>query len=83
MAPFSRVEIKEAIFQMYPTKALGPDGFSAIFYQKFWNTVGAEVTNATLKMLNEVKIEDGINDTIISLIPKSKFRIFVLFLCVM
>ncbi|CAM8909274.1 unnamed protein product [Rhodiola kirilowii] len=31
-APFSELEVQDAIFQMYPTKAPGPDGFSAIFY---------------------------------------------------
>lgn len=71
--PFSALEVKEAMFQMNPTKAPGPDGFSAIFYQKFWGSIGHEITRVTLKMLNEANIEEGINDTIITLIPKTKY----------
>lgn len=67
---FSASEVREAIFQMFPTKAPGPDGFSAIFYQKLWNIVGVDITRATLKMLNDCHM-GGIGDTVICLIPKS------------
>ena len=32
LAPFDSKEVKEALFQMFPTKAPGPDGFSAHFF---------------------------------------------------
>jgi hypothetical protein len=34
IATFEEGEIKQALFQMFPLKALGPDGFSAQFFQK-------------------------------------------------
>jgi hypothetical protein len=37
---FDAEEVRRALFQIHPTKALGPDGMSAIFFQHFWHIVG-------------------------------------------
>lgn len=34
MSPFGKEEVKEALFQMFPTKAPGPDGFPTHFFQR-------------------------------------------------
>lgn len=42
-SPFSEVDVKEAVFGLRDDKALGPDGFSIVFFQKFWEAVKGEL----------------------------------------
>lgn len=49
---FNKEEILSAINQMSPTKAPGPDGLPALFFQKFWGIVGSDITDAVLEFLN-------------------------------
>ena len=42
-APFSKAEIKEAVFGSYSDGAPGPDGFSFMFYQHFWETIKGDL----------------------------------------
>ena len=67
---FSAEEVRIALRQMHPTKAPGPDSMSAIFYQKYWDTVGIDVTNMELNVLNSNASLHDINDTYITLVPK-------------
>lgn len=41
--PFSASEISNALFQIGPLKAPGPDGFPARFYQRNWATIKEDV----------------------------------------
>ena len=41
---FVRAEVDEALKQMEPLKALGPDGLPPLFFQKFWLTIGKDVS---------------------------------------
>lgn len=41
-------EVMNALRQMAPLKALGPDGMSLLFYQHFWHLVDQEVTSSIL-----------------------------------
>jgi hypothetical protein len=42
-AQYSEEEVKKAIFQMEHNKAPGLDGFSAEFYQSFWDTIKTDL----------------------------------------
>ena len=69
-APYSGQEVKTALFQMFPTKALGPDGFPSHFYQRHWEVCGQEVTKAVLRIVRGEESPECINDTFLVLIPK-------------
>lgn len=51
-ATFTRGKVERAIKQMHPTKAPGPDGFSTLFYQKYWLEVGETTIQNCLDILN-------------------------------
>lgn len=72
--PFTQEKIKRAIFDIGKLKASGLDGFQAGFYQKYWDIVGEDTTNAILEILNTNEPMTNINKTFITLIPKIKIK---------
>jgi hypothetical protein len=70
VAPITREELKEAIFQMHPDKAPGPDGFNPAFYQHFWDLCGNDIFEAAKDWLDRGYFPSSLNETNICLIPK-------------
>ncbi|XP_074308855.1 uncharacterized protein LOC141643553 [Silene latifolia] len=70
--PYTGADVLDALNQMHPQKAPGPDGMNALFFQTYWHIVGASVIKGCLAILNGDGISEEINMTHIVLIPKKK-----------
>ena len=68
----SKVEVENALKQMAPLKAPGPNGMPPIFFQNYWESIGDDVVQAVVSCLNSNSMEPGLNHTFITLIPKVK-----------
>ena len=71
-APFTKKEIREAIFDMEHNKTPGPDGFPAEFYQYFWEVIKGDLMN----MFHDLHSSDlplfSLNFGVITLLPKTR-----------
>lgn len=45
-AAYTELEIKTALFHMYPTKAPGADGMPPLFFQHYWDSIGGYIVEA-------------------------------------
>ena len=68
--PYTEEEVKIALFQMPPSKAPGPDGMSALFFQQYWHLLGSKITRAVLDCISSRRMLRSVNYTHIVLIPK-------------
>jgi hypothetical protein len=69
---FSTDDISNALFQIGPLKAPGLDGFSALFFQRNWDTMHKDVTRAVQQFFATGVMPMGVNDTAIVLLPKKR-----------
>jgi hypothetical protein len=68
-SPFSKEEVKDAVFCSYAEGAPVPDGFPFLFYQTFWNIVKDDLVNLVrLFEKGELNLE-RLNFAMITLIP--------------
>jgi hypothetical protein len=63
-------ELHEALFQLHPDKAPGPDGFTAHFYQKCWHIIKRDLLRMVQYVQKSAKIGGNTNSTFLALIPK-------------
>jgi hypothetical protein len=70
--PFSKKEVKEAIFRMELNKLPGPDGFPAEFYQTFWDILKGDMMALFSEFHSGNLPLFSLNFGIITLLPKRK-----------
>jgi hypothetical protein len=58
-AEYTVEEVKDALDSIGDLKAPGADGMRAIFYKKFWGTVGNAVVQEVLSVLRGGGIPEG------------------------
>ncbi|XP_073362462.1 uncharacterized protein [Aegilops tauschii subsp. strangulata] len=67
---FSEKEISDALFQIGPLKAPGPDGLPARFFQRHWSILKDEIIAEVSEFFATGIMPEGVNSTTIVLIPK-------------
>lgn len=77
LKPFTVEEVKDALFSMAPDKSPGPDGFSLAFYQHFLGEIGHDVVQFIISWANGGSFPEGMNDAIITLVPKKTIPVDV------
>lgn len=63
-------EVKAALFSLSPRKALGPDGFTAKFFQTYWLELRSNIIDCTKDFYQGKALMQYINHTLITLVPK-------------
>lgn len=64
------MEVKEAIFSIGRSKALGDDGYYAHFYHHFWEAIRMDCFNCVKDIFTSLDMPKSMHSTLISLIPK-------------
>lgn len=59
---FTDDEISNAVFQIGPLKAPGPDGFPARFYQRNWGSLKTDIIHGVKKFFCTGIMPEGVND---------------------
>lgn len=68
--PISIEEVREAVFDINPSKCPGPDEMNGYFFQQFWDSTKTKLMKMVEDFFRTGKLEEGINNTNICLIPK-------------
>lgn len=63
-------KIRNSLFSIGPSRAPGPDGFTAKFYQEYWEFVGPSIITVVQNLFDTGILPDGFNHTNLFLIPK-------------
>lgn len=68
----SAFEVKTAYFAIHPKKAFAHDWMTALFYQKFWHIIRAQVVNMVQNIMTSGIMDSKSSKVNICLIPKTE-----------
>jgi hypothetical protein len=63
-------EVVKALSSLGSSKAPGPDGFTALFYKKYWSVVRGAILNCVWDFFLHKNLSREQNHTFITLVPK-------------
>jgi hypothetical protein len=66
----SEEEVREAVLSSYAEGAPGPDGFTFLFYQKFWEVIKTDLINMFRDLIRMKHIYLDLTFAMLTLIPK-------------
>jgi hypothetical protein len=66
----SEIEVVQALASLGSTKSPGPDGFTALFYKKYWSSVKDDVLSFVWNFFHGNHLLKEQNHTFIALVPK-------------
>nr|GEU34897.1 reverse transcriptase [Tanacetum cinerariifolium] len=69
-APVQKVEINKAVINLGTHKAPGEDGFTGLFFHKYWHIVGDSVSKAIHQFFKDGVMPLSLNKMLVVLIPK-------------
>lgn len=72
ISPVNGEVVKKAVFATGNIKAPGEDGLTGLFFQRFWSILENDIFDAVNSFFTGGPILQGINHTILTLIPKVK-----------
>lgn len=70
--PVTEEEVRTALYLMNPGKAPGPDGMTALFFQRSWPLIKKDIITLINDFLISGIFDDRLNRTNICLIPKTE-----------
>ncbi|XP_062097539.1 uncharacterized protein LOC133803465 [Humulus lupulus] len=68
--PFTKKEVKDALFSISSIKSPGPDGFGSLFFKAMWGSLEAEISEAAFEFFESGVLPEEVNNATICLVPK-------------
>ncbi|XP_062085792.1 uncharacterized protein LOC133791901 [Humulus lupulus] len=65
--PFTKKDVKNAMFSISSIKSLGPDGYGSGFFKVMWDAIGDEISDAILGFFNHGSLPNALNNATLSL----------------